>query len=168
MKGAHVRGGAKDGARESRPGAKPSPPPAPARALAPPAARGADAEAADGEEEGDAARLFSWVRNGREDAVQVAIQARSVELDARDDHGNTPLIVAAQNNHPKLVRALARAGADLSASNRRKNTALHYAFAYGFDEVADFLIAKGADDEALNDEGLTPYEGISRAGLDAL
>ncbi len=65
-------------------------------------------------------------------------------VDARDAHGNTLLIVAAQNNGKRVVKLCLRHGADISATNSRGNTALHFAHAYGFLELASWLKSKGA------------------------
>lgn len=40
-------------------------------------------------------------------------------------------------------------------------TGLHYAFAYGFEELAKYLLDKGADDSIKNGSGLTCYEGLT-------
>jgi hypothetical protein len=40
-------------------------------------------------------------------------------------------------------------------------TVLHYAFAYGFEELARYLMDKGADDSLKNGSGLTCYEGLT-------
>lgn len=52
--------------------------------------------------------------------------------------------------------------------NLRGNTALHYAFAYKFQELGDYLLAKGADDGIVNAEGLTCYEGLDQEAVDAI
>jgi len=35
------------------------------------------------------------------------------------------------------------------------NTAVHWAFAMGFNDLADFLLAKGANDKVANNQGFT-------------
>ena len=81
-------------------------------------------------------------------------------MDGRDQFGNTPLIIACQNGHARLVKALLRHGAVIDAANKSGNTGLHYAVSFGFSPLADFLISQGADDKVRNAVGLTPYEGI--------
>jgi hypothetical protein len=44
--------------------------------------------------------------------------------------------------------------------NLNGETVLHFAYAYGFDELGDYLKTKGADDSILNIDGLTCYEGL--------
>lgn len=53
-----------------------------------------------------------------------------------------------------------RAGADLNKQNLNGETVLHFAYAYGFDDLGDYLKSKGADDTIVNIDGLTPYEGL--------
>ena len=53
-----------------------------------------------------------------------------------------------------------RYGADVNAANNKRNTALHFAVQYGFDALADFLVEKGANRDARNDDGRTPHEGL--------
>ncbi|CAN0381470.1 unnamed protein product, partial [Hapterophycus canaliculatus] len=50
----------------------------------------------------------------------------------------------------------------------RGNTALHYAFAFGFQQLGKYLASSGADDTLLNDHGLTCYEGLDRHDLESL
>ncbi len=40
-------------------------------------------------------------------------------------------------------------------------TVLHYAYAYGFEDLARYLMDKGADDSLKNGSGLTCYEGLT-------
>jgi ankyrin repeat protein len=70
------------------------------------------------------------------------------------------MIVACQNGHARIVKALLRSGANVQAVNRSGNTGLHYACSFGFTVLADFLISQGANDAVRNLAGLTPYEGI--------
>jgi hypothetical protein len=45
-------------------------------------------------------------------------------------------------------------------------TALHYCFKYEFSQLANTLIAYGADDTLPNKFMLTPYEGLTLSDLD--
>lgn len=38
---------------------------------------------------------------------------------------------------------------------------------YAFDETSSLLLSAGADDTIVNMDGLTPYEGLTLADLDA-
>ena len=52
--------------------------------------------------------------------------------------------------------------------NLNGNTILHYAYEYKFEELAEYLKEKGADDSLLNADGLTCYEGLSRTEVDQI
>lgn len=104
-------------------------------------------------------KLLSWVRHKKLPEVSHALH-RGVDIEARDEHGNTALIVAAQNGHTALVKMLVDKGADVGAVNGKRNTPLHYAVAYDFKEIADMLLLAGADEYIQNTNGLTPYEGL--------
>ena len=54
------------------------------------------------------------------------------------------------------VQALLDAGVDMNAKDGNGWTALHYAADYGYEEIAELLIAKGADVNAKNPNMLTP------------
>jgi ankyrin repeat protein len=97
------------------------------------------------------------------------------DVNQRDKHGNTPLIVCCQVGNKRAVKLFLKAGADANASNVRQcvfsllqkhltssqhqgNTALHYSHKYGYLSLAEFLITKGADDTMLNARGQTCYD----------
>jgi ankyrin repeat protein len=86
-----------------------------------------------------------------------------VSPDFRDRNGNTVLMVAAQNNRKRLVKACVRHGVPLDARNLKGNTAMHFAKAYGYEDVAEYLVRKGADPTIVNREGLRPDQGLTAA-----
>jgi ankyrin repeat protein len=48
-------------------------------------------------------------------------------IETRDAHGNTPLMVAAQNGHKRLCKLTLKFGAEPNAGNHQGNTSLHFA-----------------------------------------
>ena len=56
----------------------------------------------------------------------------SVHVNMINEAGNTLLIVAAQNNQKKMCKMLHQRGANINTQNRQGQTALHFAFAYGY------------------------------------
>jgi ankyrin repeat protein len=102
------------------------------------------------------------VRNNRHGDVEDMLTGpHAVDPDIRDAHGNTVLAVATQNNRKRIVKAAVRAGVPLDAQNTQGQTAMHFAYAYGYDELAEYLIRKGANPMVTNCHGMRPDEGLS-------
>lgn len=81
-----------------------------------------------------------------------------------DDKGNTLLLVASQNGRQKVAQMLIRKGANPNHQNAQGNTAMHYAMAYKFHELAAWLADPekgGASDEVQNAHGMGPYDGLA-------
>ena len=114
-----------------------------------------------GSDDGRAHPVFSRVRNNRHGDVEDMLSSGAVDPDIRDDRGNTVLAVATQNNRKRIVKAAVRAGVPLDAQNAQGQTAMHFAYAYGYDELAEYLIRKGANPMVTNVHGLRPDEGLS-------
>ena len=89
------------------------------------------------------------------------------------DDGTTPFMVAAglgratytpreprgvrSESAEAAVRLLLEAGADINAANEADFTALHGAAYRGLNEVIEYLVAAGADIDARDFRGRTPY-----------
>ena len=95
--------------------------------------------------------------------VEALLASGAVSPNARDGRGNTILVVAAQNNRKRAAKAAVRAGVPLDARNAKGNTAMHFALAYGYRDIAEYLVRKGADPTVTNDEGLRPDQGLTVA-----
>jgi hypothetical protein len=107
----------------------------------------------------DVPLLFKHVRKGEYDAAK-RLFTRGVDPNCRDKFGNTPLIVACQNGSGRIAKLCLRRGADVNATNAKKNAALHFTVQYGFTAMGDWLVENGADRDLVNDAGQTAYEGI--------
>lgn len=80
--------------------------------------------------------------------------------------GNTPLIVSCQGGNMEVCQLLVRHGADVDMVNNKGNSPLHYCFNFGFETIGEYLIGTcGADEFAVNKEGLTCYEGLTHSDL---
>ena len=115
--------------------------------------------------------LVSMVRSNRVaeleayfDSPECALSVNTI--DPRT--GNSLLLVACQNGNKRVTKLLLRRGAALNHRNHRGNSCLHFAYCFGFTELGEYLLSKGADDSLRNSEGLTCYEGVSRSSLEAL
>lgn len=106
--------------------------------------------------------VFSFVRHNRYDAVEALIQQDQDVIHCTDESSNTLLHTACQNNNRRLTKLLLKNHIDINSQNMRGNTALHYCYQYGFSDLAEYLLAHGADDSILNQDGFVPAQGTGR------
>lgn len=104
--------------------------------------------------------LFTAIADRDTDRVSQLLAA-GADVDARDEDGATPLMHAAHAGDLALVRLLLAAGADVHATDRNAWTALAKAMHNadldrGFPDVAQALLAAGADVEARIGYGVRP------------
>lgn len=68
---------------------------------------------------------------------------------------------AIEKNQVDQIRTLLETGTDPNIKDALRNTPLHMAAFYGYEDVVDLLAAKGGDVNALNEAGRTPiYEAV--------
>ena len=84
------------------------------------------------------------------------IFARGVDVNARNEHGMTALMRAANNGHEPMVRALLRHGANPNLTRNDKFTALALAAFFGHTETVRLLIEHGAKTEVVTRFGTSP------------
>ena len=74
-----------------------------------------------------------------------------LQVEAKNDQGFTPLILAASSNNLEVVKVLLKYGADINARTDKGLTALKFASDFNQDEkVAELLIKRGARIENIN------------------
>lgn len=98
------------------------------------------------------------VQNNRYKDAEELVMAHPELVKMADEHGNTLLTIASQNNRKRFVKLFLRHGADIDAQNAQGNSALHYCSAYNFNEVSDYLISKGANPAVRNRSQLLPSQ----------
>lgn len=86
------------------------------------------------------------------------------DLDARDSHGQTALMLAAHNGHREIVATLIGQGADLNVTAKFGLSALMLAIVAGHLEIAR-LLAKGGTDLSLRGSGAPGFAGQSAYDL---
>ena len=104
--------------------------------------------------------LHEAALTGNLEAVQQHIDAGS-DLDARDEYGSTPLIVASTFGKTDVAKALIDAGADLEAGNNEGSSPLHIASFLCYPDIVAALLDPGANPGATNHPGSTPLQGVA-------
>ncbi|OQR88276.1 hypothetical protein ACHHYP_06976 [Achlya hypogyna] len=92
-----------------------------------------------------------------------ALERLAFHMNKGDDHGNTLLMLAAQNNLLKVAQFLVSKGANPNHQNKQGQTAGHYAMAYNFFDLGAWLLDPdkgGGRDDLPNINGLTAYDGL--------
>lgn len=89
---------------------------------------------------GDDGTTATWIaaKKGRT-AVVADLSKAGADLNLSSSNGDTPIIVAAVNDHPETVAALVAAGADLESPDAYGMTALAWAERRGLARVAEIL-----------------------------
>jgi hypothetical protein len=96
-----------------------------------------------------------------------AMVDRGADVNARNDAGQTPLMIAAtQNGSEKLIEQLVFQGADIRARDKSGMTALMYAAGKGEEENAEQLLQLGVDPDIKDNSGKTLTDYAKAGGLD--
>lgn len=85
-----------------------------------------------------------------------------------DKSGWTPLHYAATGPEPAVVKLLLDRGAKIDAGSPNRSTPLMMAAQYGSPDSVELLLARGADPKAKNDQGLTAADFARLAERQAL
>ncbi|XP_075700196.1 ankyrin repeat domain-containing protein 35 [Rhinoderma darwinii] len=112
--------------------------------------------------------LHCAAASGCVSSVLLLCDAEDTVLDAADDDGRTPLMVAAQRNHPTVCSLLLDRGAQVDLYDRDKKTALVLACEKGNIQAAETLITKGADPSVRDTKGCDALHYTSLCRDDSL
>ncbi|OQR95077.1 hypothetical protein THRCLA_08026 [Thraustotheca clavata] len=92
-----------------------------------------------------------------------SLERLAFHMNKTDEHGNTLLTLATQNNLLKVVQFFLSKGANINHQNNQGQTAGHYAMAYNFFDLGAWILDPdkgGGKDDILNINGLTAYDGL--------
>jgi len=112
--------------------------------------------------------FFIAVRNGNDGEVKIWL-AKGVDVNALDQRGETPLMMAVRSDdHPLVVSALLEGGAKSYLRNPHGETALMLAAFHGRDKSVAALLERGTDIGEANRMGWTPLIYAAFAGHAAI
>ncbi|HMP88898.1 MAG TPA: ankyrin repeat domain-containing protein [Kiritimatiellia bacterium] len=94
-------------------------------------------------------------------AIIESLLSYKANLEARDKHGETPLLTAVRLGKLGSISLLLDRGADMDARGREGETAVAIAAENGHADIIRFLAARGADIDAGDDIGRTPLIGAA-------
>lgn len=77
-------------------------------------------------------------------------------MNARNEHGETPLFLAAKNRFESVIKALIEKGADVNIKTNTKATPLHWISYWGLTDFVKILLEKGAHVDVRDSLRKTP------------
>ncbi|KFO27134.1 Ankyrin repeat domain-containing protein 29 [Fukomys damarensis] len=107
---------------------------------------------------------FWAARRGNLALLKLLLNSGRVDVDCRDSHGTTLLMVASYAGHMDCVRELVLQGADINLQREVGTTALFFAAQQGHNEVVRFLFGFGASTECRTKDGGTALLAASQYG----
>src|SRR2546425_343290 len=96
--------------------------------------------------------------------VQALLKQNPDLVFSKDDHGNTPLHLAAVKGHKDIAELLLAKHADVNAKENHGNTPLHWAAVKGYKEMAELLLANKAKVNTKDNNGRTPLHWAAVKG----
>lgn len=109
--------------------------------------------------------LFDAAKNGNKIELLNKLIELKVDLNITDQYGNTPLKLAAEAGHEKIVAILLENGADPNIQSKKGNTALHGVSSaptgddlHKAKRIAEKLIEFGANPTLKNNDKETPAD----------
>ncbi|OBS16221.1 hypothetical protein FPOA_13027 [Fusarium poae] len=114
--------------------------------------------------------LLWAARNGNEAMVKMLVDTGKVDVDAKDNNGQTPLSWAAENGHEAVVKMLLDTGkVDVDAKDKGGQTPLWWAATNGHEAVVKMLVDMGKVDVDAEDYiGRTPLSLAATNGHEAV
>jgi ankyrin repeat protein len=103
------------------------------------------------------------VKAGDVKALDTLVDA-GADVDARDEHGQTALMIAAREGHTPIVRLLVSRGAGLNHTAKFNLSALMLAVLNGRDAIVGVLVDAGAD-VTIKGSGAPGFDGKTALDL---
>lgn len=96
--------------------------------------------------------------------VKELLKIPDIDIEARDNAGNTPLLLAARKGATQTAKILIDHNADINAHNRRDSTALHLASLRGKDGLVKLLLEYQVPVSQEDQDGATPLFLAAQGG----
>lgn len=114
-------------------------------------------------------KLFDAVKKNRFNAMAASGQIYDkVDVNERDERGNTPLYYAGKNGSFEFSKFLIDLGANLNETCSKGDTPMHMACASNNMDVIMLFIQHKASFNAVNNNGLTPLANLTEGNLKRL
>lgn len=108
--------------------------------------------------------LLQACKNNQKSVVQTFLKRGGVDVNKRDEAGNTPLIYACLKSSRDLVKLLIDNGADVNLGNQKSRMPLHFAAEGGNYQIISMLTDNGADVNCTDNNGVTPLMLLAQRG----
>jgi len=121
---------------------------------------------AHGEENGF---LHKWCREGNYEQISQFVKINGQDFSSQLTHhqgvfGYTPLHIAANSGHLKVLDLLLHNGADVNCLSINNSTPLHLAMSGGHIDCVLLLLAYGADGSLVDDQAKTAFQTTKLRG----
>ncbi|XP_042514940.1 ankyrin-1 [Macadamia integrifolia] len=97
--------------------------------------------------------LHFAAREGKTEICKYLLEELKLDVDTKDEDGETPLLHATRQGHTDTAKYLLECGADPSISSEIGATALHHAAGTGNIDLLSFVLSKGDDVDSQSDAG---------------
>ncbi|KAF6139783.1 hypothetical protein GIB67_042346 [Kingdonia uniflora] len=97
--------------------------------------------------------LHFAAREGKTEVCKYLLEELKLEVDTRDEDGDTPLLHATRQEHSDTAKYLLDCGANPAASSDLGATALHHAAGTGNVDLLRLVLSKGVDVDSQSDAG---------------
>ncbi|KAG2378599.1 hypothetical protein C9374_008238 [Naegleria lovaniensis] len=105
--------------------------------------------------------LHAVVRNSNEELLTFFLSQRNVGVDYLDSFNRSPFMLSCKLGFFGVTKLLYDKGAQLDLCDHDGDTGLHYAASRNWSPIIELLICNGADVNARNKRGLSPYNVAS-------
>lgn len=99
--------------------------------------------------------FFNAIRSGNLEGIQKVLTSVPELLNAIDERGSTPLLLATYYGHMEVAKYLLDSGAEVDAKDSSGNTALMGVCFKGYENIAALLVNAGANVNHVNSMGAT-------------